>query len=288
MEFAVQTRGGYDLILATARWAEKEGLAALALPDHYLDVYGNPSEAPAFDHFIHFAALARDTESLELVSLLAPVTFRHPAVLYKMGVTLDEISGGRFTLGVGAGWFDEEFELFGLDYPSQRELLDRRLDAMRYLAAAIRPGAVGHDGEFYQLAEFDPQPHPKRLRLLIGGGGMVETPTVAGEYADEFNIYACPVDDFRVKVKRAREAAEAAGRDPDNLLISSAGPAVAAQSESAYERLKNTMADLLDIEPGRLAGGYRKRGYPHGFGDQPAEMIATLEEAGCQRFYLRV
>jgi alkanesulfonate monooxygenase SsuD/methylene tetrahydromethanopterin reductase-like flavin-dependent oxidoreductase (luciferase family) len=117
---------------------------------------------------------------------------------------------------------------------------------------------------------------------------MVETPRVAGEYADEFNIYACPVDDFRVKVERAREAAEAAGRNPDNLLISSAGPAIAAQSESDYERLKNTMADLLEIEPGRLAGGYRKRAYPHGFDHQPAEMIAALEEAGCQRFYLQM
>lgn len=287
MQYAVQTRGAYPIILETARWAEARDLVALALPDHYLDVFGDASDAPAYDHFIHFAALARETEKLELVSLLAPVTFRHPAVLYKMGVTLDEVSDGRFTLGVGAGWFDDEFELFGLPYPPQRELLDRREDAMRYLRAALSHGA-GHEGEFYRLAEFDPKPDPQNLRLLIGGGGKVETPRVAGEYADEFNIYACPPEDFALKASRARQAAEDAGRDPEKLLISSAGPAIAAPDQSSYERLRDQMAELAGVEVGRLEGGYRKRQYPAGWGSQAAERMAALEEAGCQRFYLQM
>ena len=288
MEYAVQTRGGYPLILETARWAEQRGLAALALPDHYLDVFGDPSESPAYDHFIHFAALARETQGIELVSLLAPVTFRHPAVLYKMGVTLDEVSDGRFTLGVGAGWFDEEFDLFGLEYPAQRELLDRREDAMRYLRTALMPGPSGYEGEFYRLGEFDPQPQPKNLRLLIGGAGKVETPRVAGTYADEFNIYACPPEDFALKATRARQAAEKAGRDPQSLLISSAGPAIAAPDQSSYERLRDQMAELAGVEVGRLEGGYRKRRYPTGWGDQPVKGMAELEEAGCQRYYLQM
>ena len=73
--------------------------------------------APAYDHLIHLASLARETSKIELVSLLSPVTFRHPAVYYKMGVTLDEVSNGRFTMGIGTGWLDEEFTLFDLPYP---------------------------------------------------------------------------------------------------------------------------------------------------------------------------
>ena len=118
MEFAVQTRGDWDLVLATARWAEDRGLMAMALPDHFLE-RGDDIERPAFDHLVHIAALARETSSLQLVSLLSPVTFRHPAVYYKMGVTIDEVSAGRFTMGIGTGWLNEEFELFGLPYPGR-------------------------------------------------------------------------------------------------------------------------------------------------------------------------
>ena len=288
MEFAVQTRGSYNTILKAAQWAERRKLSAIALPDHYLPVLGDASGDAAFDHFIHFAALARDTETLDLVCLVAPVTFRHPAVLYKIGVTLDELSNGRFTMGVGTGWYEEEFELFGIDYPSERERLERREEAMAYLAAAIAPEPRGFAGEYYTLSEFDPQPHPENLRLAIGGGGMVKTPRVAGMYADEFNIYACPPEDFLVKVERTREAAEKAGRDPDDILITSAGPAIAGPTKADYVRLRDHMAELTGVDPGRIDSGYEKRKYPHGYGEKPAEMLAALEEVGCQRYYLQM
>ena len=102
MDLAVQTRGDWELSWSAARWAEDRGLAAIALPDHYLE-RGDQTDGPAYDHLIHLAALARETSKIELVSLVSPVTFRHPAVFYKMAVTLDEISAGRFTMGVGTG-----------------------------------------------------------------------------------------------------------------------------------------------------------------------------------------
>ena len=117
---------------------------------------------------------------------------------------------------------------------------------------------------------------------------MVKTPKVAGTYADEFNIYACPPEDFRVKVDRAREAAEAASRNPDDILFSAAGPAVAGHTEADYTRLRDDMARLAGVDPERIDRGYQKRKYPHGFGSQPSEMIAALEEAGCQRYYLQM
>ena len=137
MELAVQTRGPWELVSATARWAEENRLAAFAMPDHYLE-RGDELAVPAFDHYIHLAALARETSNIELASLVSPVTFRHPAVLYKMAVTLDEISGGRFTLGVGVGWLTEEFTLFGIDFPDRStryEMLDE--------CFALSPGGSG-------------------------------------------------------------------------------------------------------------------------------------------------
>lgn len=288
MEFAVQTRGSMRHIRSVAHWAESQDLAAIALPDHYLPVFGDASEGPAYDHFIHLAALATETKSIELVCLVAPVGFRHPAVLYKMGVTLDEISNGRFTLGVGTGWYEEEFKLFGLDYPSEKVRIQQRHEALAYLSGAIHGEGNGYDGEHFQLAEFKPKPAPQNLRLLTGGAGMVKTPLAAGTYADEFNIYACPPEDFRVKVERTREAAEAAGRDPESILISCAGPAVAGPEKADYERLRDEMAGLVGVDAGRIDGGYRKRKYPTGWGSTPSEMVAELEDLGCSRYYLQM
>jgi alkanesulfonate monooxygenase SsuD/methylene tetrahydromethanopterin reductase-like flavin-dependent oxidoreductase (luciferase family) len=284
MDFAVQTRGDWDLVLTTAKWAEERGLIAIALPDHYLE-RGDDLERPAFDHLIHLAALARETTSIELVSLLSPVTFRHPAIYYKMGVTLDEISGGRFTMGLGTGWLEEEFDLFGIPYPdlgARFEMLD---ESMGYLAAAVAPDGRGFNGTHYRLAEFDPHPHPRNLRLLVGGGGREKTPRIAGRYADEFNIYACPPDQYSAKRDLAAKTAADAGRDPGAILFSTACPAIAARDDSEYRRLLRTLAERTRSTPERIEQVYRERGYPHGSGSKPSEMLAALGDAGCERFY---
>ncbi|HZD23565.1 MAG TPA: LLM class flavin-dependent oxidoreductase, partial [Acidimicrobiia bacterium] len=171
MESGIQIRGGWDYVHGMARWAEeREDIKAIALPDHYLGVSGNP-DLPAWDHLTQIAALAAETSTIGLVSLVTPVTFRHPGSLYKMAVTIDEISGGRFTVGLGAGWLDEEFELFGLPYPDLATRMEMLEEAMAYLRAAISPGAHGFEGDHYRLAGFDPHPHPMNLRLAGGGAG---------------------------------------------------------------------------------------------------------------------
>lgn len=284
MDFAVQTRGDWDLVLTTARWAEERGLVAIALPDHYLE-RGDDTGRPAYDHLVHLAALARETSSIELVGLLSPVTFRHPAVYYKMGVTLDEVSGGRFTMGVGLGWLDEEFELFGIPYPDLRTRYQMLDECMSYLSAAIAPEPRGFSGRHYRLAEFDPEPHPANLRLLVGGGGPEKTPRIAGRYADEFNIYACSPEQYEAKRDLARKTAVEAGRDPEAILFSTACPAIAARKEADYRRLLESLAEQTHSTPERIEEVYERRGYPHGSGGKASEMLAALGEAGCRRFY---
>ncbi len=280
----MQTRGSWDLVLATARWAEERDLVAIALPDHYLE-RGDDLQRPAYDHLVHLAALARETSSIELVCLLSPVTFRHPAVYYKMGVTLDEISGGRFTMGIGTGWLAEEFELFGIDYPDQATRFELVEECLAYLTAAIAPAARGFEGTHFRLAEFDPQPHPQNLRLLIGGSGKGKTPRIAGRFVDEYNIYACPPGDYAAIRERAMSYATDAGRDPERILFSTACPAIAARGERDYRRLLETLATRTGSTPDRIETVYRERGFPHGTGSKPSEMLAALGEVGCERFY---
>ncbi len=286
MEFGVQTRGSWDHVVAIAQWAEDRGLVAIALPDHYLQ-RGDDLSKPAWDHLVHLAALATRT-SLELVSLVSPVTFRHPAVYYKMGVTIDEISGGRLTLGLGAGWLEEEFEAFGLPFPDLAVRMDMLEEAMAYLRAAITPGSHGFEGTHFRLASFDPHPHPINLRLMMGGAGKAKSRRIAARYADEYNLYACPPQRFRTVREKLRAELEAVGRHPDDLFWTSAGPGLAAKKESDYRRLLEAMADLTGQAPDRIEKVYEERGYPHGSGSKPAEMIAALEEVGCQRYFPQV
>jgi alkanesulfonate monooxygenase SsuD/methylene tetrahydromethanopterin reductase-like flavin-dependent oxidoreductase (luciferase family) len=287
MQLAVQTRGDWNLILEAAKWAEERWLAAIALPDHYL-ARGDATAEPGFDHLTHLAGLARETSTIELVSLLAPVTFRHPAVHYKMAVTIDEMSGGRFTLGLGTGWLDEEFELFGIDYPPRSTRFELLEESLGYLQAAIAPEARSFEGRHYQLAEFDPHPHPKNLRLLVGGGGKTRTPVLAGRYADEFNIYACPPAEYRRRLELASTTATETGRSADAILFSSACPVVAAKDESEYRTLLDMLAQRTQSTPARIEEVYEKRFYPHGSGSKAAEMLAALVEAGCERFYAQL
>ncbi|MFQ5523094.1 MAG: LLM class flavin-dependent oxidoreductase [Acidimicrobiia bacterium] len=286
MEFGVQTRGNWNHVLAVARWAEERGLSAIALPDHYLQ-RGDDLSKPAWDHLVHLAALATQT-GLELVSLVSPVTFRHPAVYYKMGATIDEISEGRFTLGLGAGWLEEEFEAYGLPFPELKVRMDMVEEAMAYLRAAITPGAHGYEGTHYRLASFDPHPRPANLRLMMGGAGKPRSRRIAARYADEYNLYACPPERFRTVRENLRTELEAVARRPDEIFWTSAGPALAAKKETDYRRLLEAFAEFTSQTTARIEEVFEERGYPHGSGGKPAEMIAALEEAGCQRYFPQI
>jgi alkanesulfonate monooxygenase SsuD/methylene tetrahydromethanopterin reductase-like flavin-dependent oxidoreductase (luciferase family) len=286
MEFGVQVRGDWDHVLNVAKWAEGRDVLSIALPDHYLKSGDEPDE-PAWDHLIHFAGLARET-SLELVSLVSPVTFRHPGVLYKMAVTIDEISNGRFTLGLGAGWMDKEFEVYGLPYPDLSTRMEMLEEAMAYLRAAITPGRLAFHGQHYQLEDFDPHPQPINLRLMIGGAGRPKGRRIVGRYADEYNLYARKPEVYKEVWEATRQEAVAAGRDPDSIKWTSAGPAVAAKKDSDYRRLLEAMAEKSGETTDRLEEIYEERAYPHGPGSKAAEMVAALEEAGCQRYYPQI
>lgn len=287
MEFGIQTRGSWDDILATARWAEDRGdIAGVGLPDHYLEDADEP-EAPGWDHLVHLGALATHTSRVELMSLVSPVTFRHPGSLYKMAVTIDELSGGRFTLGLGAGWMEEEFTLFGLPYPDLATRMEMYEEAMAYLRAAITPGAHGFEGKHYQLDEFDPHPHPVGLRLAGGGAGGPKARRITALYADEYNLYARTPEEYATVVNATRDIATGHGRDPDEIFWSSASPGLAARRESDYRRVLEKAAEFFDRPVDHLEQRLNDRGYPHGSGSKPAEMMAALSEAGCQRFYVQ-
>jgi alkanesulfonate monooxygenase SsuD/methylene tetrahydromethanopterin reductase-like flavin-dependent oxidoreductase (luciferase family) len=288
MDYALQVSGTYDHVLAAAQFAKQRGLVALALPDHYLMALSEEEAktADAPDPFVQLGGLARETDELELVMLVSPITFRHPAVLAKMAVTLDRMSGGRFMLGVGTGWMDLEHEVFGIPYPDRSTRFAMFEDALGYLAAAFDPEFPGYEGTFYSLKAFPLAPAPTRkIPIIIGGTGKHKTPLLAGTFADEFNIY--PGADITDRIQRFRDAATASGRDPDAIRMSSSGQVVAARTHAEFEDIMNERAASVQMTRDELDAYFDARQTPRGTYDQVREQLEGLAELGITRFYVQ-
>lgn len=262
---------------------------SFALPDHYLpSTRGDRAAEPVHDAFVQMAGLARETSQIRLAMLVTPITFRHPAVIAKNAVTLDAMSGGRFSLGVGSGWLEEEHDLFGIPFPSRRERFDRMEEALAYLRAAFSPDAPGFAGRYYRLAARPVSPQPSAgLHLVVGGTGPRRTPDLAGRYADEYNVYPAEPEEMAVRIARARLAASAADRDPDRLLISSSGAVLVGHDESDYRHRLGALAARVGATVDELEEHFTARRTPRGSRDQVAEILAGMESIGVERFYVQ-
>ncbi len=144
-----QAGGTYEELLTAAKWAEAAGLAAFARSDHYYVPRGSAQLAD--DAFTALGGIARETSTIPLVLLVSPITFRHPAVIAKAAATLNDMSGGRFDLGIGTGWMESEHEVFGLPFPKQAERFARLSEAVPYVISALRDDDAKFTGEYYQL-----------------------------------------------------------------------------------------------------------------------------------------
>ena len=290
MEFGVHMAYAYESVVEAATLGEKWGLSSVVVPDHYLMSYDMETgwDLPAYDALVQLAGLARETSSIEIGTLVTPITFRHPAVLAKSAVTLDEMSGGRFKLGLGVGWMDEEHSVFGIPYPPVGERFDRLEETLGYLRAFFDPSHPGFDGDYYRLGAFAHTPVPERpVPIMIGGGGPRKVPRLAGTFASEFNII--DVDgfaDMKLRIERARQAAEAADRDPDSLLISTVLNIVGFDSRAELEDVIAERARHRGIESGEEKQRIIDLHIPIGTWDQVYDTLHTWQQVGFQRIYL--
>jgi alkanesulfonate monooxygenase SsuD/methylene tetrahydromethanopterin reductase-like flavin-dependent oxidoreductase (luciferase family) len=287
MEFALQASGSFDTVRAAAGWSEDRGLACFAIPDHYLfSMTEDHIDNPAHDAFVLLAGLARETSTIRLSVLVSPITFRHPAVLAKSGFTLDGISGGRFGLGIGTGWHDLEHEIFGIPYPPMAERYEMMEEALAYIRAMAAGRAF--EGNHYTLQARELHPRPSDgFALVVGGRGPVKTPTLAGRYADEYNMYPDAPEGMRDRIDLARREAAAAGRDPDALLISSAGSVLVGADEADYRERLGQLAAEDGVAVDDLEARFAARNTPRGTSEQVREQLAGMAGLGVTRFYVQ-
>lgn len=279
-----QVGGSHQRLVELARWAEAAGIDAFARSDHYLNM---GESAPTTDALTSLAAVATATSAIRLITLVSPITFRHPAVMAKSATTIDEISGGRFTLGVGTGWMEAEHDAFGLDLPPLGERFDRLDEALAYIRTVFSGGGTT-SGTYYPLDQQPIAPAASEgLEIVVGGGGPRKTPTLAGTYADEYNMFVTDAETLASRVAVMRDAAMAADRDPDEILVSFAGPAMVFADEDEYLEVARARADKRDMSLDDYRAMLTSRFVPHGTPDRAAEAISRMSDAGIGRYYVQ-
>lgn len=279
-----QMGGTYDELLALARWAEDSGLDSFARADHYLD---GTRSAPTTDALTTLAGLARDTSTIQLVVLVTPLTFRHPAVIAKSAATIDQMSRGRLGLGIGTGWMQGEHDIFGIELPEIWERFSRLFEVLAYVRAAFTHDE-GFRGRHYELQPIDVLPRPPRpIPIIVGGSGPRKTPTYAGRFADEYNMFACDRETLDKRVSVMRAAAEAADRNPDDVIVSFASPAYVAGTEDAYRTLLEEEAATRGISAAAFESRLAANNLVHGTPEQAAAVAAGIEALGVGKLYLQ-
>lgn len=275
----------YDQLLTVARLSEQLGFDAFFRSDHYLkmgDVDGLPGPT---DAWITLAGLARETSTIRLGTLVTSATFRYPGPLAISVAQVDQMSGGRVELGLGAGWFAEEHAAYGVPFPELGERFDR-LEEQLQIVTGLWATPVGEtfafSGQHYEVSGSPALPKPAqtpRPPIIIGGGGKVKTPRLAATFADEFNLSFPAPEDIVPMYDRVQAACERLGRDPGTLIRSAAQIAVVGEDEAAFAR----RAAVVGREPDEL----RHNGVA-GTVEQAAEKLATLAAQGAERVYLQV
>ncbi|BDH14240.1 LLM class F420-dependent oxidoreductase [Streptomyces hygroscopicus] len=277
-----QQGASYDTLLKVAKATEDLGFDAFFRSDHYLRM-GNVDGLPGpTDAWITLAGLARETKRIRLGTLMTAGTFRLPGVLAIQVAQVDQMSGGRVELGLGAGWFEEEHKAYGIPFPKEKfARLEEQLAIVTGLWATEAGKEFSYDGTYYQLEHSPalPKPAQGKVPVLIGGHGATRTPRLAAQYADEFNIPFASLEDSERQFGRVRAAAEAAGRKGDELVYSNALVACVGRDDAEVARRAAAIGRNVDeLKANGLAGS-------------PAEVVDKIGRyaaIGASRVYLQM
>jgi F420-dependent oxidoreductase-like protein len=279
-----QFGASYGDQLAVAQAAEAAGFDAFFRSDHWVAFGGDGLPGPT-DSWVTLGAIARETSTIRLGTLVTSMTFRFPGPLAVAVAQIDEMSGGRVELGLGAGWFDGEHDAYGIPFPDTGERFDR-LEEQLAVITGLWTTPVGetfsHDGRHYPVTDSPALPKPvqqPRVPIIVGGHGPKRTPRLAATYADEFNLAFSPMADFGPAVERVSAACEAQGRDPATMTWSVALTVAMGADEAEYRR----RAEAVVHDPDQL-----REGQLGGTVEQVRDRLGQWADAGAQRVYLQV
>lgn len=209
----------YETMTRVAQTAEECGYAAVWLADHLHTTLPGPSQEMVFECWTSTAALARDTRRVRIGQMVTGNSYRNPALLAKMASTVDVLSHGRLTVGLGTGWYEHEYRAYGYEYPAASVRARQLREAVQVLLEMWTQEEAIFEGDYYQIRGAINQPRgvqPPHIPLLIAGGGEQVTLKTVAQYADACNVLGDPAE-IAHKFNVLRQHCAAAGRDYEHI-----------------------------------------------------------------------
>lgn len=264
-----------------ARTFDELGFDAVFVCDH---LYGVPLPAlPIFEAWTELAAVAAITERVELGTLVTPPFFRNPGVLAKQIATLDHVSNGRAIAGLGAGWFQAEFDAYGCPFPSLGRRMEALEETIRILKLLWTEERASFEGRHFRVRDAACEPKPvRRPPVLVGGSGERVLMGIAARHADIWNNLAITQGQLAAKVAALRRRCEEVGRDPEEIVVSQQCTVVIAGDEATA---REHLAKAQKLYGGHLGAGLET----HGIWGTPERVIDAIERhrrMGCSLFVI--
>jgi len=260
---------------------EDLGFAGLYRSDHFTN--GRGPDIDSLELWVSLTWLAANTRRLEFGSLATPMSFRHPVHTARMACAVDDLSGGRMTLGIGAGWQDREHDKFGFDLLDVTGRLDRYAEALEVVTRLLHSDEpVSYDGKFYRLREAVLLPRPQRQGgppILVGGNGRQRTLPLAAQYADEWNATFKSPEEYKDLSAHLDQLLLANGRRPADVKRS--------MMTGIYFGRDDAELNRKLAEWGRTLDQLRQAGNIAGTPAEVVDYLGRLAEAGVQRIMLQ-
>jgi F420-dependent oxidoreductase-like protein len=263
------------------RLVEDAGFIGLYRSDHFTNA--NPPDKESLEMWTSLTWLAANTKQIEFGCLVSPLSFRHPAQTARMAASVDDLSNGRLTLGLGAGWQEREHNLFGFDLLNAKDRFDRFEEGLQVITGLLKSDTpTSFEGKYFQLHQAVLLPRPQRPggpKILVGGSGRKRTMPLAARYADEWNCIFTRPDSFAALSKVMDELLVAEKRDPKSLRRSMMTGCYFGKNENALrEKIAGRGLSFDEL---------RGRGVIVGNAAQVKEQLQELTEAGLQRVMLQ-
>jgi len=269
----------YEAMSRVAKQAEELDFASIWLYDHLHNV-PQPVQEITFECWISTAALARDTQRIRVGQIVTCNGYRNPALLAKMASTVDALSHGRLVFGIGAGWYEHEYNAYGYGFPETKERLARLREAVQVILALWTQEEAQFEGKYYQVSGAINQPkgvQKPHIPLLVGGGGEKVTLKIVAQYADACNIGG-DSRTIRHKLEVLKQHCENVGRDYNQIKRT---------SSISYCALAPTLTEAEAMfSPEELERVRAKESYFIGTPAQMRERIAEYEDLGIQELML--
>lgn len=268
--------------LSWARWkrivseADRQGYRGLYCCDHFLPPGQGVVDSVEIE--LAFTYLATQSHRLEFGALVSPVSFRDPIFLVRQAMALDDLSGGRHILGVGAGWMEREHAMYGYalgDKATRSRRLREAVDVMALLSRNTEP--VNYQGRFYTLRDAVLLPRSPKLRLMIGGGGPTRTLPLTAKYADIWNVGGRSPEAYGESSTLLDELVVKAGRQPRDVRRTLMIQIICYRNEAELPgRIQHLMKRETGSTPAAVLAAFRERS-PNTIVGSPDEVVARLK-----------